>query len=127
MRSLLFHNNINTGILSDLIFHPRSLIGSNSASLPKSDKSLKPERSTNTFGKFLQLSAAKNLSLENTIQKITSLPAKIFGIKKRGIIAEGAFADVVMLKNNTPLNLIINGQLAIQDGQLTNARNGYPL
>lgn len=127
MKALLFYNNINPDILLKLIFHPRSLIGSNSASFSPAAKSLKPERSRNTFSKFLQLSAAQNIPPENTIQKITSLPAKIFGIKKRGVVAEGWYADLALLKNNDIINVLVNGKLAIQDGQLTNIRNGQPL
>ena len=126
MKASLFYNNINPEILAEIIFHPRSLIGSNSASLKERDRELDSERS-NTFSRFLEMSANKNLPFENAIQKITSLPAKIFRINKRGLIQEGYFADLAMLKNSKLINLIINGKLAIQDGQLTNSRNGRPL
>jgi N-acyl-D-amino-acid deacylase len=36
------------------------------------------------------------LSLPDAIRKLTSEPAKIFGIKQRGIIAEGAYADLML-------------------------------
>ncbi len=37
------------------------------------------------------------LTLEQAIHKMTGLPAKIFGLKKRGIIKEGYWADLVLL------------------------------
>ena len=36
------------------------------------------------------------LSLEEAIRKATSLPARVIGLKDRGVIKEGAFADIVL-------------------------------
>ncbi|MCX7793753.1 MAG: D-aminoacylase [Thermodesulfovibrionales bacterium] len=82
-------------------------------------------------------------SLEQAIMKITSLPAKIFGIKDRGIIKTGAFADLVIFDpekiidradfNNPFLKpegihyVFINGLPAIWKGEPTLIRNGRVL
>lgn len=127
LKTLLMKRNINTEMLNELLFHPKALIGSNSASFPDNGEILKSERSTHTFKKFLSLSAGKNIPLENSIAKITSLPAKIFGLKKRGLIAEGAYADIVLRKNEDVLHVLVNGKFAVRDGKLTPQRNGVPL
>ncbi len=75
------------------------------------------------------------LPLETAIRKITSLPAEHFGLKNRGKIAEGAFADIVIFDQATiasganfhepdrpPVgidNVFINGKLVVDHGQVT--------
>lgn len=126
MKSLLFYKNLNAPLLAESVLNPRSLIGSNSASLP-TPQALKPERSINTFKKFLEIAAAKNVALPEAIKKITFVPAKIFGLQKRGAIAEGWQADLTLLENNQIKNVIVNGQIALQDGKLTNKLAGVPI
>lgn len=126
LRAQLFYNNINSNLLSELLFHPQALIASNSASLGP-QTALKPERSTSTFKKFLELAAGKKLPLEETIRKITSVPAKIFKIQKRGVLSEGNFADLALLKENEAVQVIINGKLSVQERKITNQKNGIPL
>ncbi len=42
----------------------------------------------------------KVMSLEKAIRKMTSKPAEVFGINKRGLIKEGYFADIVIFNSN---------------------------
>ncbi|MBI3046640.1 MAG: amidohydrolase family protein [Candidatus Harrisonbacteria bacterium] len=127
MKALIFYPNINSAMATEAVLNPRSLIGSNSASLPAAGFALKPEKSTQTFPKFLEIAASKNVPLEEAIKKITLVPAKIFGLQKRGALAEGWFADLVMLKENQIVNVIVNGRLTIQDGKLTGESAGVPI
>lgn len=126
LRARLFYNNVNSVLLPEILLHPQSLIASNSASLG-SQTTLKPERSTSTFKKFLQLAAEKNLPIEETIKKITSVPAKIFKIKKRGALIEDNFADLTLLKDQDVTHVIVNGKLSVQEGKNLNQKNGVPL
>ncbi len=127
MRSLVLYKNINQEILSEILLHPRALIGSNSASLLDSPRFLKPEKTTATFKKYIKASLSQNIPLAETIRRITSVPAKLFGINKRGILREGWFADIVMLKNEKVENVMINGKIAVQNGGETNILSGMPL
>ena len=42
----------------------------------------------------------KDFSIEDAISKMTFKTAKVFGLKNRGIIKEGAFADIVLFDPN---------------------------
>ncbi|HMY75543.1 MAG TPA: amidohydrolase family protein, partial [Blastocatellia bacterium] len=80
------------------------------------------------------------LSLEEAVRKMTSYPASIFGLQARGEIRRGAFADLVMLdprrvndratfekprREATGIKLvIINGQVVLENGKLTNELPG---
>ncbi|MBI4991886.1 MAG: amidohydrolase family protein [Candidatus Harrisonbacteria bacterium] len=127
MKALFLHQNINSELLKEALFHPRALIGSNSASPKDSPALLKPERSLNTFTQFLKMAAEKGVRIEKSIQKITSSPAEIFGLEKRGTVKEGWFADLAMFKDNQMVNVIVNGQIAVQDGKITDNLAGLPI
>ncbi|MHB9020003.1 MAG: hypothetical protein ACYC3G_04040, partial [Minisyncoccota bacterium] len=81
MKTMLASKNLNSDLLLPLLIHPRSLIGSNSASLPPSKKGgeLKLERTFSTFSKYLEIVLAQGIPMESAIKKITSFPAQIFG------------------------------------------------
>ncbi len=112
MKAMLMSKNLNSSLLQPLLTHSRSLIGTNSASLPpfKLGREIKLERTISTFTKYLEIVSGQGMPIESAIKKITSLPAQLFGLKNRGLIKEGYFADLVLLKNNKVKNIILNGK-----------------
>lgn len=97
LKATIFSKDINLELLENLLVDERSFIASNGNS-PKAREFMKHERSINTFPKFIDLiMSRKIMTLEKTIQKITSSPAKYFGIANRGVIKEGKVADLVIL------------------------------
>jgi N-acyl-D-amino-acid deacylase len=80
------------------------------------------------------------MDMNEAIHRITLLPAVTFGIRDRGILKEGAFADIVIfdhrkiidratyddpfLKAEGMYYTLINGEPAIWEGQLTGRRAG---
>ncbi|HOX38292.1 MAG TPA: D-aminoacylase [Candidatus Brocadiia bacterium] len=106
-------------------------------------------RSFGTFAKFLadfvrlpgrHGSEANLLPLEEGVRKMTGLPADTLGLKDRGRIAEGAKADITVFNPLTVKDcstydepcrysagiehVIVNGTLAILNGQHLGALNG---
>lgn len=85
----------------------------------------------------------KTLHLEEAIRKMTRMPAAHFGLRDRGVLRKGAFADVVVfdyenLENGAtddqPLayargveQVIVNGQLVIRNAEPTGERPGRNL
>jgi N-acyl-D-amino-acid deacylase len=83
------------------------------------------------------------VSLEFAIRSMTSLPASVFGIKDRGVIRPGAFADLVIFDPDTvedaatfatPQKLatgvsdvLVNGVPVLLDGKFTDALPGRVL
>jgi N-acyl-D-amino-acid deacylase len=101
-----------------------------------------------TFGTFPRILAKyvrerKVLTLEAAIRRMTSLPAETFHIKDRGVIREGAFADLVVFDaervsdeatfgdpNRFPSGIeqvYVNGALVVQKGSILDARPGRVL
>lgn len=117
LRALVFYKNIDYDRVRSVIFSDKALIASNSGGLG--------ERSVKTFTKFLELAVAqKKYSIEKAIQKITSLPAKKFNIKNRGVIKEGYQADLNLILNNQIKYVVVNGEVAVRQGVFKSVRSG---
>jgi len=83
------------------------------------------------------------LTLEDAVRKMTSLPASFFGFEGRGVIREGAFADLVLFDPATVADaatyatpqtyptgmphVLVNGVFVVKDGKTTGARPGQLL
>ena len=58
------------------------------------------------------------MGLKEAIKKITAMPAEKFGLKKRGVIKEGNFADLTLFSlgsDDIVKAVIVNGIVAIKD------------
>jgi N-acyl-D-aspartate/D-glutamate deacylase len=93
------------------------------------------------LGKYVR--DEKVLSLEEAVRKMTSLPASRMGLADRGILRPGMVADVATFDPVTvrerstyadPLHysegipyVMVNGQLVVDGGRITNARPGRAL
>ena len=85
----------------------------------------------------------KIFSMETAVYKMSGLVAKTFGIPKRGFIKKGYFADIVIFDPETVIDLasyshphqyplgvqavLVNGKIAVQDGEHTGVLNGRAL
>src|ERR1051325_1423377 len=85
----------------------------------------------------------KLLSLELAIHKMTGLPAGNVGLKERGLLREGYFADITIFDPKTVIDratfedpnqypvginfVIVNGQIEVDNGQRTPALAGRAL
>ena len=83
------------------------------------------------------------LTLEDAVRRMTSLPARTFGLKDRGLVKEGMAADLVMFDPAIVQDeatyakphqyatgfdcVIVNGKVAVEEGKATEARGGRAL
>ena len=93
------------------------------------------------LGKYVR--DEKVLSLEEAVRKMTSLPASRMGLDDRGILRPGMAADIAVFDPSTvrehstyadPLHysegipyVMVNGQLVVDGGRITDARPGRAL
>jgi dihydroorotase/N-acyl-D-amino-acid deacylase len=93
------------------------------------------------LGKYVR--DEKLMPLELAIYKMTGLPAANVGLKERGLIHEGYFADVTIFDPKTVIDratfddpneypaginyVIVNGQIEVDNGKRTAALAGRPL
>jgi N-acyl-D-amino-acid deacylase len=128
-----------------LVTLPYNMIASDSSSVTPEDGGLPHPRNFGTFPRALQRFVVERrvLTLEDAVRKMTSLPARTFGLAGRGTLQIGAFADLVVLDlgsirdNATYVDpyraptgiraVVVNGYVALRDGALTGARAGQVL
>jgi N-acyl-D-amino-acid deacylase len=102
-------------------------------------------RSFGSFPRFLGKYVRNEhlMSMSEGIYKITMLPAKTFGIHKRGIIKKGAYADIVIFDHKRIIDkatfeepfsrpdgihyVFVNGVPVLWEGQLTGSKSGRVL
>jgi N-acyl-D-amino-acid deacylase len=102
-------------------------------------------RSYGTFARFLgtYVREEKLISLEEGIRRLTSLPAANLGLARRGALAAGNFADVVVFDRDTVAatatyesphsyaigvrDVIVNGSVTLRDGEFTGSLAGRAL
>ncbi|MFA7319375.1 MAG: D-aminoacylase [Parcubacteria group bacterium] len=137
---LLSEGNIRKALQS-----PLSMIATNGAgySVAHNDtgEMVHPRSFGTTMKIFSQYVMSEEvLTWEEAVRKMTASPAEKFGIKNRGKIAEGYFADVVVLDrdkisadatNDNPYQyargveqLLINGKIILRDGKAEGGRYG---
>lgn len=102
-------------------------------------------RSFGTFPRILGVYVRETrlLTLENAVRKMTSLNAAKLGLKDRGLVQQGLFADLAVFDPQSVIDkatytepfqypegiihVIVNGQIALENGQPTTARAGKSL
>lgn len=121
---------------SDAAAHP--------AAAPWSDSPTHP-RTYGTFARVLGHYCRDRglFSFEEAVRRMTSLPAEVFRLAGRGAIAEGSFADLVVLDPATVADratfedphqlalgvrhVTVNGTVVVRDGAITDSRPGRHL
>lgn len=125
-----------------VIANPISMIISDSWVISPSGGGKPHPRAYGAFPRVLSkyVREEKLLTLEEAIKKMTSLPAKKIGLKDRGIIKGGFWADIVIFNPNEIKDMatfenphqypkgiyyvIVNGQIVVDDGNITGIRPG---
>ncbi|MDR1128045.1 MAG: amidohydrolase family protein [Treponema sp.] len=124
--TVIMYSYMNDHIIDVLSRHPRV---SYMTDAWITDAGMQNRASYGAFPKFLRLSReGKAESLGNMLCKMTGKAAERFGLKNRGRIAPGCYADMVLFDRNTVAesagegppsglpHVIINGEFAVRDG-----------
>lgn len=85
----------------------------------------------------------KTIPLEDAIRRMTTLPARTFHLRDRGIVREGAAADLVIFDANRVQDMatfekphqysegfdfvLVNGKVAVENGKVLDVRSGQTL
>ena len=127
-----------------IMAHPRTMISSDGGVVAPGEGVPHP-RNYGTFSRVLSLYVreAGLLSFEEAIRKMASFPAERLGLDGRGVIEEGAIADIAVLDpaaveehgefgdphhySTGVQHVLVSGVFVLQDGEVTGARPGKAL
>jgi len=134
--------------LKKVLASPLMIIGSDGSAVAPYGKLGEGKPHPRFYGTFPRVLGkyARNekiFDLNTAIKKMTSMPAEKLGIKKRGIIQRGYFADITIFNPETVIDnatftnphqypggieyVIVNGKLTIEQGNHTDAFAGRVL
>jgi N-acyl-D-amino-acid deacylase len=128
--------------------YPNAMIGSDGSALATYGPLGKGHPHPRNFGTFPRVLGhysrmRKIITLQEAVRKMTSLPAQKLGLRDRGVIRPGAWADLVVFNPETVVDVatyadpkkypegieyvIVNGVLTVSKGRHTGARAGKVL
>ncbi|MDR1929515.1 MAG: amidohydrolase family protein [Treponema sp.] len=135
--TVIMYSYMNDHIIDVLSRHPRAAYMTDAWIC---DEGMQNRAAFGAFPKFLRLSReGKAETLGRMISKMTGEAARRFGLKNRGRIAPGCYADLVLFDRNRiaesggegpPVGLphvIINGEFAVRDGVYLEKSSGRGL
>lgn len=135
---------IDSADVVNIMRHPMTMIASDGRLTQMGEGHPHP-RAYGTFPRVLGYYSRQLgvLPLAEAIRKMTSLPAETLGLKDRGQIKSGCWADLVIFDPEKVIDrstftdphqypdgisyVIINGKISVEQGMYTNARNGKTL
>lgn len=127
-----------------IMAHPQTMIASDGRLVALGDGHPHP-RWYGTFPRVLGVYARERgvLSMEDAVRKMTALPAERIGLRERGQLRAGWYADVVVFDPETVIDratfeqphqypagidwVLVNGRITVDDGDFVNAGAGRVL
>lgn len=131
----MVYHNICNGLTSRIAAQPTSMFGSDSAIRYSGGDYLPHPRGWGAFPRVIAHLVRREhaLSLEEAIRKMTSLPATVFGLERRGLIRRGYYADLVIfdaaaisdratyrspfLPPRGIVHVVVNGRITVTESQ----------
>ena len=140
-QAAMVYHNMSLDDVDRILRYPNTAVASDGGAIVFGDGKPHP-RSYGTNARVLSefVRERKRLTLEDAIRRMTSLPARTFGFRDRGLVMEGLAADLVLfdpdqVRDNATFEdphkfsdgfeiVLVNGKAVIEDSKLTGARPG---
>jgi N-acyl-D-amino-acid deacylase len=140
----MVYHSMNEDDVERIMRYPNTMVGSDGGVI-EFGKGAPHPRSYGTNARVLgrYVRERKTLTLEDAIRRMTSLPARRFGLSGRGLLQPGMWADVNVFDENTVSDqatfpkphayskgfrhVLVNGVPVIENGKHTGAKSGQIL
>jgi N-acyl-D-amino-acid deacylase len=157
IRELLIEERLSAGIvgfamneenLKKVLSHPLVMIGSDGSTAATDGKLATGKPHPRYYGTFPRVLGKycreeKYFDLPTAVKKMTTMPAEKLGLKRRGSIVKGNFADITIFDPNTVIDkatftephqtaegieyVLVNGKVIINKGKHTGDKSGRVL
>ena len=135
------YHAMDEGDVANIMKHPMTMIGSDGR-LSQPGNGHPHPRAYGTFPRVLghYVREEKVITLQTAIHKMTGLSAQRIGLKQRGFIKEGYFADITIFNPETVIDkstftdphqypegieyVLVNGDVEVENGELTGKFSG---
>jgi N-acyl-D-amino-acid deacylase len=105
--------------------HRRCFVGTDASAVPACTGVHR--RAFDSFPKAISLLRSAGFGWPAIARKLASDPAEWFGLQGRGRIEVGAYADLVVLDERGIRGVVVNGKIAVEDGNVKDGFCGRPL
>lgn len=140
----MVYNSMSMEDVERIIKWPHTAVASDGG-IREFGRGMPHPRSYGTNARVLALFVRENgwLTLEDAIRRMTSLPARTFAFRDRGLVREGMAADLVLFDPGKVLDkatyqnphqytegfdfVLVNGTIMVDEGKLTDAKGGRVL
>lgn len=144
----MVHFSMDKEDVATILRHPRTAVVTDAEALAADGplaEGVPHPRAYGTYPRVLARYVREQglLSWEEAVRRMTGLPAERLGLRQRGVVRQGAFADLVVLDPariadtatfTTPhsypdgiRHVLVNGQFVVREGQQTSSRPGRVL
>jgi len=143
---MVFEKNLNPQEVRQILDHPLSMVATDGSAFGQEAKGTDELVHPRCFGsmpEFLHMALEENLmSIEEAVHKISGIPAMKMGLKDRGILKTGNYADLAIFSADISSSstmespyrfpkgmefVILNGELTVDKGQSTDSLSGVVL
>ncbi len=127
LQATILYKNIQVRRAEKALCHERAIVASNSASFGEKENSRRypSVKKPFAFKRVLEfVEKQKAMPVETAIYKMTGLPAKVLGLKNRGVVKDGNYADLVIFRGGEITEVLVNGKRVVKNGNLENVLAG---
>ncbi|MCL4486943.1 MAG: amidohydrolase family protein [Chloroflexi bacterium] len=139
---VVFYNIASDAELQEIAKRPWAMVASDGYVYPTGCEEATHPRNYGAFARVVSDYVRKLgiMTIDEFIRRVTTLPAKVFGIQKRGAVKPGNFADIAVFRPDEMQDLsdyqtpwrpaigvrctIVNGRVAYKNGKATSAFSG---
>ncbi len=119
LRAMVVCRCVDMTMLDAYLTHPQSMVSMGNIQIGAGRPCDGTVWGYGSFGAFLMRMVERNLlPIGRAIMKVSSLPARKYGIANRGLLREGYFADVTISHKYVPTDVFVNGIRVVSEGKI---------